>query len=168
MDVTVTPLPAALPLFATGLGALGLLGWRRKKKAALIEKGWAMKTNLVLRRLGGGWSWLAQLKKHLLGLLLSGAALCGPVYADTFMNGDFSQGLTGWTTAGGWFVGGLGTGVSAADLGLSIPPGNVNFAYTGCTGAPCSLSQSFTLPQASTNFGNFILTRAPPILQLLI
>ena len=29
-----TPLPAALPLFATGLGALGLLGWRRKKKAA--------------------------------------------------------------------------------------------------------------------------------------
>ena len=29
------PLPSALPLFATGLGALGLLGWRRKKKAAL-------------------------------------------------------------------------------------------------------------------------------------
>src|SRR5262249_57880343 len=29
-----TPLPAALPLFATGLGALGLLGWRRKRKAA--------------------------------------------------------------------------------------------------------------------------------------
>jgi hypothetical protein len=28
-----TPLPATLPLFATGLGALGLLGWRRKKKA---------------------------------------------------------------------------------------------------------------------------------------
>jgi hypothetical protein len=28
-----TPLPGALPLFATGLGALGLLGWRRKKKA---------------------------------------------------------------------------------------------------------------------------------------
>ena len=28
-----TPLPAALPLFASGLGALGLLGWRRKKKA---------------------------------------------------------------------------------------------------------------------------------------
>jgi hypothetical protein len=33
-DTTVTPLPAALPLFATGLGALGLLGWRRKRKAA--------------------------------------------------------------------------------------------------------------------------------------
>jgi hypothetical protein len=29
-----TPLPAALPLFATGLGALGLLGWRRKRKDA--------------------------------------------------------------------------------------------------------------------------------------
>jgi hypothetical protein len=28
------PLRAALPLFATGLGALGLLGWRRKRKAA--------------------------------------------------------------------------------------------------------------------------------------
>ena len=28
-----TPLPAALPLFASGLGALGLLGWRRKRKA---------------------------------------------------------------------------------------------------------------------------------------
>jgi len=27
------PLPAALPLFATGLGAWGLLGWRRKKTA---------------------------------------------------------------------------------------------------------------------------------------
>jgi hypothetical protein len=27
-----TPIPAALPLFATGLGALGLLGWRRKRK----------------------------------------------------------------------------------------------------------------------------------------
>jgi hypothetical protein len=27
------PLPAALPLFATGLGALGLLGWRRKRIA---------------------------------------------------------------------------------------------------------------------------------------
>jgi hypothetical protein len=31
-----TPIPAALPLFATGLGALGLLGWRRKKKAAAL------------------------------------------------------------------------------------------------------------------------------------
>jgi hypothetical protein len=28
------PLPAALPLFVTGLGALGLLGWRRKRKQA--------------------------------------------------------------------------------------------------------------------------------------
>jgi hypothetical protein len=28
------PLPAALPLFATGLAGLGLLGWRRKKKTA--------------------------------------------------------------------------------------------------------------------------------------
>jgi hypothetical protein len=28
------PLPAALPLFASGLGGLGLLGWRRKRKHA--------------------------------------------------------------------------------------------------------------------------------------
>jgi hypothetical protein len=36
LNITVaqTPLPAALPLFATGLGALGLLGWRRKRKNA--------------------------------------------------------------------------------------------------------------------------------------
>jgi hypothetical protein len=30
--VSATPLPAALPLFATGLGAMGLLGWRRKRR----------------------------------------------------------------------------------------------------------------------------------------
>jgi opacity protein-like surface antigen len=30
--VSTVPLPGALPLFATGLGALGLLGWRRKRK----------------------------------------------------------------------------------------------------------------------------------------
>jgi hypothetical protein len=34
--IGTVPLPAALPLFATGLGALGLLGWRRKKKAAAL------------------------------------------------------------------------------------------------------------------------------------
>jgi hypothetical protein len=32
-DLTDTPLPSALPLFATGLGGLGLLSWRRKRKA---------------------------------------------------------------------------------------------------------------------------------------
>ena len=30
---TATPVPSALPLFASGLGALGLFGWRRKRKA---------------------------------------------------------------------------------------------------------------------------------------
>jgi hypothetical protein len=34
LDYSATPLPAAFPLFATGLGAIGLLGWRRKRKAA--------------------------------------------------------------------------------------------------------------------------------------
>jgi len=28
----ITHIPAALPLFATGLGALSLLGWRRTRK----------------------------------------------------------------------------------------------------------------------------------------
>ena len=31
-----TPLPSALPLFATALGSLGLLGWRRKRKAQAV------------------------------------------------------------------------------------------------------------------------------------
>ena len=31
--LSATPLPTALPLFATGIGGLGLLGWRRKRKA---------------------------------------------------------------------------------------------------------------------------------------
>jgi hypothetical protein len=35
-DEVATPLPAALPLFATGIGALGLLGWRRKRKAKAV------------------------------------------------------------------------------------------------------------------------------------
>jgi hypothetical protein len=32
--VSTTPLPAAFPLFASGLGAMGLFGWRRKRKNA--------------------------------------------------------------------------------------------------------------------------------------
>ena len=33
LSIVATPLPAALPLFATSLGAMGLFGWRRKRKA---------------------------------------------------------------------------------------------------------------------------------------
>jgi hypothetical protein len=33
-NVSAIPIPGALPLFATGLAGLGLLGWRRKKTAA--------------------------------------------------------------------------------------------------------------------------------------
>jgi hypothetical protein len=37
-DITAsaTPLPAALPLFAGGLGALGLFGWRKKRKLTAV------------------------------------------------------------------------------------------------------------------------------------
>jgi CHRD domain len=35
-QLSPVPLPGALPLFVTGLGALGLLGWRRKRKAAAL------------------------------------------------------------------------------------------------------------------------------------
>lgn len=34
--VSTTPLPAAVPLFVSGLGALGLFGWCRKRKSAAI------------------------------------------------------------------------------------------------------------------------------------
>lgn len=33
--IGATPLPGALPLFASGLGALGLFGWRKRRKAKL-------------------------------------------------------------------------------------------------------------------------------------
>ena len=33
-EVAPVPLPAALPLFGTGLGILGFLGWRRRRKMA--------------------------------------------------------------------------------------------------------------------------------------
>ena len=32
-NLSITPLPAALPLFATGVGILGLLGWHRRRKS---------------------------------------------------------------------------------------------------------------------------------------
>ena len=34
--VTSTPIPAALPLFASALGVIGVLGWRRRRKAAAL------------------------------------------------------------------------------------------------------------------------------------
>ena len=37
VEYSATPLPAALPLFGTGLGALGLLAWRRKRKNAAVN-----------------------------------------------------------------------------------------------------------------------------------
>jgi hypothetical protein len=35
-ELSATPLPATLPLLVTGLGAMGLLGWRRKRKAQAV------------------------------------------------------------------------------------------------------------------------------------
>ena len=37
LEVSAVPLPAALPLFATGLGILGFAGWRRKRKAEALS-----------------------------------------------------------------------------------------------------------------------------------
>lgn len=36
LTMSQTPLPAALPLFASGLGVMGLFGWRRKRKAQAV------------------------------------------------------------------------------------------------------------------------------------
>jgi hypothetical protein len=36
IEPTTTPLPSSLPLLTAGLSALGLFGWRRKRKAAAI------------------------------------------------------------------------------------------------------------------------------------
>jgi hypothetical protein len=36
IGVAAAPLPAALPLFATGLGAMGLFGWRKKRRSQAI------------------------------------------------------------------------------------------------------------------------------------
>jgi Big-like domain-containing protein/PEP-CTERM motif-containing protein len=36
VEPNAVPLPAALPLFASGAGVLGFIGWRRKKKAAAL------------------------------------------------------------------------------------------------------------------------------------
>lgn len=33
-EVSAVPIPAALPLFGTGLAVMGFIGWRRKRKAA--------------------------------------------------------------------------------------------------------------------------------------
>jgi hypothetical protein len=35
-EIMTTPLPAALPLLATGLGVMGLLGWSRKRKGPSV------------------------------------------------------------------------------------------------------------------------------------
>jgi hypothetical protein len=35
--INAVPVPAALPLLATGLGALGVIGWRRKRKVAQAQ-----------------------------------------------------------------------------------------------------------------------------------
>ena len=35
-ELPPVPLPAALPLFATGLSMMGLLGWRSKRKAKAL------------------------------------------------------------------------------------------------------------------------------------
>jgi hypothetical protein len=38
LSVSATPIPGALPLFATGLGVLGLFVWRRNRKSAVATQ----------------------------------------------------------------------------------------------------------------------------------
>ena len=45
-DFMATPVPAALPLFAGGLGALGLFGWRERRKNAATASSFLVKTKL--------------------------------------------------------------------------------------------------------------------------
>jgi hypothetical protein len=48
LNRSATPLPAALPLFATSLGAMGLFGWRRKRKnAALVGRSKHLKSSTL-------------------------------------------------------------------------------------------------------------------------
>jgi hypothetical protein len=63
-SLTPTPLPAALPLFATGVGGLGLLGWRRKRKAqAVAHVTTDSRTRLLLKsRHGDKTHWLCALR----------------------------------------------------------------------------------------------------------
>src|SRR5262249_46386288 len=49
---TATPLPAALPLFATGLGVLGLFGGRRKREAPALAA--CRKKKIFFRKDGRG------------------------------------------------------------------------------------------------------------------
>ena len=72
---TRTPLPATLSLFAGGLGALGLLGWRRKlldahqRVITFLKKDWAITivaTGAVITIL-----WVALLTSFPLRLLVS-------------------------------------------------------------------------------------------------
>jgi hypothetical protein len=37
VSITATPLPGALPLFVTGIGVIGLLGWRRKRRISQVN-----------------------------------------------------------------------------------------------------------------------------------
>jgi hypothetical protein len=36
VTLSAVPIPAALPLFGTGLGILGFLGWRRRRQAQAV------------------------------------------------------------------------------------------------------------------------------------
>ena len=36
-NIVVTPLPAALPLYGSGLAILGLIGWRKRRRVVTAE-----------------------------------------------------------------------------------------------------------------------------------
>jgi len=131
---SVVPLPAALPLFATGLGALGLLSWRRKRKAA----------------------GLATVKKLLVAVTTCAAILvsAGPVYAVSFdfsFTNQFPLGDVNGTVTGR--IDGLAnTGASAA-TGVFITSSPLQLGY------PLSASDNFlSQPSISIVSNSFTVT----------
>jgi hypothetical protein len=132
-EVSATPLPAALPLFATGLGGLGLLGWRSER--------WRQKAPLSDRRAED-----FAMRRIAAAALASALFFVSPAYAVTIYS-NFGSGTPGYNTAGGaLIISPLAWAFTAAETAnvtqIDIP----FFAFT--------TSNSFTVSLYDANGGN--------------